>query len=171
MTKYENYEGTPDEEIARYGAKLGGESFTVGETEHTVVQVDLFLKRSGNPGTITLYIYATDGSGLPTGSPIISATFNGNDLPTTADWKAISIAETVLSANTMYAVLIKAPSGDVSNYVAISRKAMGSPYAGGTWVYDEGDTVWGKNTDADANFRIWGDVVSPAGVHRFFQMF
>jgi hypothetical protein len=84
------------------------------------------LKRSGNPGTVTLEITAatTGDPKIPTGPVLTSGTFNGNDLSDTA-YTTINfqLAPVELSAGTWYCWYIKALSGDAENKVIIEYGA------------------------------------------------
>ena len=57
-----------------------GQTFTPS-ANWTITSVGLYLYKFGNPGTLTLNIYATSG-GLPTGGILAFGTTNADTLPT-----------------------------------------------------------------------------------------
>jgi hypothetical protein len=142
-----------------YAANWADMQFTVGATSHTATSIHLYLKRLGNPGTVTVSLRDA-AAGIPTGADIISTTFDGNLLTTSYDWYSYNISETMLTSTLQYAIVIRATSGDVNNCVY--------------WGIDSGgglaDAVYGKSvnsgvawaTDApkDALFEIWSSPIS-----------
>jgi len=96
--------------------------------------VTLYMCRSGtvgSPGTLTISIKNTTKSGnnyYPTGSDLASQTTDGDTLPYYAvadngkyagsEWREVEFSSSIsLSKNTVYAIELKATSGDTSNRV------------------------------------------------------
>ena len=78
---YEYYSTGDDAAASIYGNTWDTQTFTPS-VAHTITSVKLKLYKTGTgPGTITVGIRATDGSGLPTGSDLCSGTTDGNTLP------------------------------------------------------------------------------------------
>jgi hypothetical protein len=82
-----------------------------------VTQIGVYIKRTGNPGTVTLHVRAVDGSNKPTGADLASGTLNGNSFDTSAGWQYFDLgAGTALTATVRYAIIIDAASGNASNH-------------------------------------------------------
>ena len=130
------------------------------ETNHTIRGVRLALYGS-SIGSITVSIRAT-ASGLPTGSDLCSGTLDGSQLNGTWDGKVYDIslgAGTALTAGTVYALVVRTASGNLS---------WRSSPAG----YDRGQKCNSANAGvawtADANqgiivCRVWREFVGCAG--------
>ena len=140
-----------------FGANWRAQTFTVGATAHTVTSVKLLMLRSGSPGTVTVGIKAT-ASGHPTGVDLTNGTINGNTFTTdfAGLWYQINFTEYPLSANTKYAIVIRALNGNSTNYVC-TRNDVDPTYTDGDWEYseDSGSTwIFYPNTE-DLMFEIW----------------
>ncbi len=125
---------------------------------HTITSVKLKLSRSGTPGTVTIGIRATDGSGHPTGSDLISGTTNGNTLPlgpnVAGEWREIMLSSgTVLSASIKYALILQAPASGAIYVRALTPSAYSSGNV--EWSYDSGVT-WLNLDNWDLMFEEWG---------------
>jgi hypothetical protein len=133
-TLYEYYNTGDDDGVGAFGTTWWTQTFTVGASAHTVTSVKLKLYRVGTPGTFVVSIRATDEDGYPTGSDLTSGTIDGNALTTstTGSWYEITVTEYVLSANTKYAIVCRAPNGDSSNQVVLRRDASDPTYEGGS---------------------------------------
>ena len=158
MALYEHYEAGADGIIV-YGAGWLAQTFTPAVT-HTITAVRLYpTGRLGSPGTGTVSIKATDGANKPTGADLASGTFNGDTI-TLANWLEITLgAGTKLTALTQYAMVIRLPSGNGSNYLTFSLTVQvgGAHYSGGLEGFssDSGAT-WTMNADNDVNFEEYG---------------
>ena len=140
-------------------------------TAHKITSVKLLLYRYSTPGTITVGIRATDGSGHPTGGDLCSGTTNGDTLPTGSpyEWREITLgAGATLSADTKYAIVARALSASGVKK-AIWRVRNPGGYDGGAYGAsgDSGGT-WSFYSDAyDALFEDWGDpiqTISPSAI-------
>jgi len=141
-----------------YGVNWKAMTFTV-VTAHIITSVKLLLYRHGLPGTLTVSIRATDGSGHPTGDDLCSGTTDGNTLTTSSsgEWREISFgAGALLSASTKYAIVIRGGTSDTN--CAYWRRAP-NLYATGNseWSSNSGDS-WTANTSYDLMFEDWGEL-------------
>jgi hypothetical protein len=154
---YEYYNTGDDDFIPSYDGRWLAQTFTPS-VAHTIASVKLKLSRYGSPGTVTVGIKATDGSGHPTGSDLCSGTIDGNSLTTvtTGAWYEITLGSGyALSASTKYAIVLRAPNGDSSNQCRWRRDISSPTYAGGCYEYstDSGST-W-TSYDYDTMFEEW----------------
>lgn len=136
------------------------QTFTVGDIGHTVTSVKLKLYKTGNPGTLTISIRATDGNGFPTGEDLTSGTTDGNELPTGApyEWREITFTEITLAANTMYAIVGRAPDGDADNRVNWREVwEDGYDFGKGYYTEDYEGSPWVLLLTAIFMFEVWGN--------------
>ena len=162
--RFEYYNTGDDGHEAIYGVNWQGQTFTPS-TAHKITYVRLLLWRYGSPGTITVSIRATNGEGKPTGGDLCSGWTYAITLPTSSpgEWRAITLGDGYdLDADTKYAIVVRAPDGDVDNELRWRRDASSPTYAGGTGVSssDSGST-WSVLTTLDFMFEDWGE---PLGV-------
>lgn len=163
---YENHFGETGLEYPQ-GVKWYAQTFTV-EQNHQVTYVKLYLCKYGSPGTVTVSIRATDGSGQPTGSDLASGTTNGNSLPQYGsgdEWRQVTLSPTLsLTQNTKYAIVVRAPSGSDINSICwnASYGGGGDLYVGGT-LYESGSsgTAWDEQLWWDGSFQVWGPWLPP----------
>ena len=161
-TLYEYYNTGDDSSVPGgiYGARWRAQTFTPS-VAHKITSVKLKLFRSGSPGTVTVSIRATDGSGHPTGADLCSGTTNGNTLPTASpyEWREITLGSGYnLSASTKYAIVTRAPSGTSVNYLDWRYKSSGT-YTGGWYeLSNDSGATWTSATAADFMFEEWGEV-------------
>lgn len=148
-------------------ANVTYQTFTTNTTDisHSVTSFKLKLKRVGTPGNVVASIKHTANSttgqtcwSYPTGDNIISATLDGDTFDLNYTWyEFIPDVETCLSANTTYAIVVKADSGDSSNYIMWQADAGGG-YTGGNSGYSTDSGVnWTNNCPTDQLFEIWGN--------------
>lgn len=125
---------------------------------HLVRELKLEIYRVGSPGTLNVEIYATDGSGNPTGTALLSVEFPGNLLSTSATWYNIGLRDgVVLQPATKYAIVLSAPSGTINTHDVrwVARGTGG--YAGGVYGYStDSGSSWTQNASADFNFEELG---------------
>ncbi|HUU63138.1 MAG TPA: hypothetical protein VMX96_04365 [Dehalococcoidia bacterium] len=157
-TRYEYYDAGATAVWAAQGNSVSAQTFTPS-VAHIITSVKIKAFRVGSPGTVTASIRATDVNGKPTGVDLCSGTIDGNGFTTDTAGVLYEItlgAGTALAASTKYAILIKAPSGDTSNYVQ-GLGAGGNPYAGGQLCGSSDNGVnWTIYADYDKNFEDWG---------------
>lgn len=168
-TKFEYNDIGDDSNRGIYGINWSAQTFTVS-TGYAISSVRLKLKRLLLPGTITISIRATDGSGHPTGADLCVGTTNGDTL-TDADpgeWREIVFTTAKYLAPGVYGIVVRALSGDSSNRAVWRFDSSGS-YAGGneesssdsggSWSALAGNDFmfenWGFNTPAIWDFFSW----------------
>lgn len=143
------------------------QTFTVIATGHTITSVKLKLYRVGNPGTVTVSIRNTSGN-HPTGSDLTIGTIDGNSLTTNGAgaWYEIALTEYTVGIN-KFAIVVRAPNGDGSNYVAWKFDWSSPTYDGGNEEYsgNSGDS-WASDLTADFMFEVWGNALRREGVTR-----
>jgi len=159
-TLYEYYNTGDDADVSFYGAFWRAQTFTPA-TAHKITSVKLKLYRTGLPGTITVSIRATNGSGHPTGNDLCSGTTNGDTLTdvTSGEWREITLgAGYDLSVNTKYAIVVRALSGNSSNYACWRVDGSSPTYAGGCLEYSSDSGIsWTSYTAYDFMFEDWGE--------------
>ena len=153
-----------------YGDYWEAQTFTPS-AKHKVTGLRLKLFRIGSsPGTVTVSIKATDGSGHPAGGDLCSGMINGNDLTTDTDgaWYWIGLGDGyTLSQSTKYAIVIRAPSGDGSNHANWRCDDSGEYADGNRESSDDGGSNWYTISGADFMFEEWGQpvpTISPTGI-------
>lgn len=123
----------------------------------TVTSIKLKIYRLGDPGTVTVALYATT-AGKPSGAAIVSNDFTGTDLPTSADWYEFDITDTELAASTMYAIVVYCTSLNSSNSLKWRIDAADSTYTGGDFCYsNDAGSNWDIGAGADFMFDVWGE--------------
>jgi hypothetical protein len=147
-----------------YGSYWSAQTFTPS-VAHTITSVKLKIFRIGTPGTINVGIRATS-SGQPAGSDLCSGTINGDSLTTDTGgaWYEITLGGGYgLSAGTTYAIVVRATSGDGSNYVGW-RTDSTPTYAGGTLLLSSNNgSGWTSVANYDSMFEEWGDPLDAVG--------
>lgn len=137
-----------------YGSLKWGETFTT-TSGFKVGMASFSALRVGSPGTFTIAIYAT-AAGIPTGSPLTSATFNGNLVSTSAQQEvSVFLPEYTLSGSTVYALTLLPSGGDVSNYLQV-RYNSSSTLANANLIADVNGDGWdAPYTSFEAYFKLW----------------
>jgi hypothetical protein len=161
---YEYYNTGDDNHVWLYGSTWVAQTFTPS-VAHTITSVKLKLFRVGSPGTVTVSIRATSG-GQPTGGDLCSGTTSGNTLPTGSpfEWREISLGSGYgLSAGTTYAIVVRATSGDSSNYLWWRVDGSSPTYGGGMYLlsFNSGSS-WTSGASYDLMFEEWGNVAVAA---------
>jgi len=167
MTLYEYYNTGNDGAQKAYGTTWVAQTFTVGTVganeNHKITSVKLLIRRYNLPGTLTVGIRATDGSGYPTGSDLTSGSIDGNSLPTTATWTEITVTEYTLNAGIKYAIVARAPSGSSVDYVIWSLDKSSPTYTGGSaFTSSNSGSSWTEDTTKDLMFEEYGTALSVA---------
>ena len=153
LREYYDTGGNWDYEI--YGSEWKGQTFTTSSA-YTLTNVSLKLARSGTPGTLTVSIFATS-SGKPTGSALTSNTYDGNSLSDSVyTWIDIQLTPYSLSSGVQYAIVVKATSGDSSNFVYWLAESGMPDYDGGSQVWSSNSgSSWTKQGNNDQYFRTY----------------
>ena len=126
---HEYYNTGDDDNTTVEDVRWRAQTFTVGtigeNSDFTLYSIKLKLYRVGSPGTLTVSIRETTGYGIPIGADLTSGTYNGDTLTTNTDgeWVEIVMDSTItLNRSTMYAIVVKAPSGSPANEVNWKKK-------------------------------------------------
>jgi hypothetical protein len=159
MTLFEYYDVTPNNANAIYGSVRYAQTFTVGESAHTISSVQLLMYKVGTVGTVTVEIKTVDGTGKPTGPALTSNTFDGSTLATSypGAWKEITLTSHILSVSTMYAIEVSMSDGSTNNWVVWSNELIGNYSAGKGWYSSNGGSTW-TDYNQDFMFKVYGAI-------------
>jgi len=134
---------------------------TTYESEVTGIKVKILVDGGGANSHATYHIYAVDGDGYPTGSPLMKAESEENFNEITNDvggeWIDLDLSNTtILDSNTKYALVYPSAYNDLNH--VIWRKDSSSPtYSKGNRIYSDDDaTSWNNVTGEDYMFEIYG---------------
>ena len=157
-TRNEYYTTTPTGFTATSGTNYRGQSFTIGTVGNNeavaLSNVSLLMGRfNATTGTLTVRLYAVDGSGLPTGSILSTGTLNTASIAESNNqatflWYNISMSSYNLQPSTKYAITWNTSAGQ-TNFGLVNP----GTYAGGT-----GMTGTWDNQVYDINFQIFGSL-------------
>ncbi len=131
-----------------YGVNWTAQQFTAGSVSHTVIAARVKIKRVGSPGTVTLSLKDANAIYHPIGSDLLGGTLDGDTLSTDATWYEFTFTtEISIEAGELYALVMRASSGDAANYIEWRWDSEGgladaiaslSDDAGITWTVDAG---------------------------------
>jgi hypothetical protein len=140
-----------------YGTIWRAQTFTTTDAYYiTSASMKAARVGTGSIGDVTLSIRETSVDDVPTGSDLVAETVDGNGWSTGLLWHDFDFDSPVLlSASTMYAVVVRAPSGTTSNYLRWNAWGSSNPYADGTICTSTG-VNWVISSSADALFRTYG---------------
>jgi hypothetical protein len=151
---YDYYKTGDDAGYPVRGAFWLAQTFTASDN-YTLSSIRLKLYRINLPGTATISLKATT-AGKPSGADLATATFDGNTLPineggTWLEYEFDSAA--ALTSGTVYALVLRAPSGSLINTVRWRADVSSPAYTGGS-LCDSGDSgsTWNIRTEYDALF-------------------
>ena len=134
---------------------------------HRITGVKLLLARVGLPGIITVGIRETDVDGHPTGLDLCSGTIDGDSLADSwpPEWYEITLgAGYNLSADTKYAIVVRAPTGDSTNKLLWNADITSPTYDGGNYEASFNSGVsWATTAENDFMFEEWGEPPEKAG--------
>jgi hypothetical protein len=144
-----------------------GQSFTTSSS-YTITRIDIYGRKTGNPGTLRLDLYAVDGSGFPTGSSLANGSLSAGSAYTSNTWMSFYLTNYVLSSTTKYVFVIKDLTSNAGVDYWAFRCGQNVAYSGGCltnsstlgviWVaYDTAPTPG----DWDMLFRTYDN--SPVG--------
>ncbi|MBA7593176.1 hypothetical protein ES703_00093 [subsurface metagenome] len=161
--RYEFHTTGYDLDASVYGVAWKAQTFTPS-VAHRITSVKLLIRRALLPGTITVGIRETDGAGHPTGDDLCSGTTDGDTLTEDwpGEWREITLgAGYNLDADTKYAIVVRAPTGDASNKVVWQCDLNGT-YDGGNYEYSSNSgTSWTSTAEDDLLFEEWGEEIAP----------
>lgn len=163
MPLYETQSRDESNETDVFGADWQAQIFKPS-IAHTITLCKLRLYRVGSPGTVTVGVRAV-AAGEPTGADLASGTIDGNTLGTATAGATVQVIFTTpisLTAATSYALVIRVPSGNISNALGLRIGGVSlptNPYANGD-IYRSADSggTWtlGYAGDYDLWFEEWG---------------
>jgi len=158
-TRYEYYNTSDDGWTFAFGIYWVAQTFTPS-VSHDILFVKLKLFRTGSPGTVTVSIRATDGSGHPTGGDLCSGTIDGNSLTTSyaGEWREITLGGgACLTAEIQYAIVIRALTGSAGNAPGWRQDGSSPTYDGGIYeISSNSGTSWTGISVNDKMFEEWG---------------
>ncbi len=145
-----------------YGSRHYGQTFTPGETAY-LPQVELYIYEygTGSSHELNVSVYSTDGSGYPTGAPLVSRSFLRSEIPSSEAWFEVVFPDPpYLTLGTKYAVVLKCPDcpNDSNSMKWRYKFAASDSYSGGQLVKDTGSgwTDFDSGTEYyDQTFRTY----------------
>lgn len=139
----------------------GGQSFTTA-FKYSLKSVDLWLKKGpgANVGNVDVELYAVDGSGHPTGSPLNYGIIPNADVAESWAWVSCILGNGkltyyLLNAATKYCPVVHG-AGLFGNPLLWGCGGDGSDYPNGDqeWSVNSG-SIWTKDTTKDQLFRCF----------------
>lgn len=139
-----------------YGDHHRAQTFTP-DGDWTITKISLQCKlgdRNDEPGYIDVDIMEVDAGG-PDGTSLASASFNGDNLDTDAEWIDFLIT-LVVESGVEYAIVIEVPDANATDDQAEFTIDLLDGFIDGDYYYsiDDGDT-WGT-IPGDMYFRVYG---------------
>jgi hypothetical protein len=106
-------------------------------------------------------IRACGDDGLPSGDDLTSGTIDGDAVSnsTAGSWYGVTLTETSLIYDEVYAICIRAEAGDSSNYFVIREDSTGDYADGEAITSSSGGITWSADTGKDIMFQINGNVL------------
>jgi len=156
---YEQSTGTPSiYPIIDASNEKMKQSFTA-TSDHATDKIKVMIgkRNTDTLGTVTLAVYAADGSGYPTGDVLTSGTMAGDDLPSWSSGTLVgfTFTEINLTDTTIYAIQITCDSFSGTNYIAWGLAP--DAYIGGSFDRDTGSGWEDYNSgDSDGRFEVYG---------------
>ena len=155
---YNAGDDTPYSSAYMYGAVWEAQTFTVNATQHTITSVKLKLFRTGSIGIVVASIRKGNGT-VPTGPDLTNGTINGDSLTedTNGLWYEIGLTEYPLISNTQYAIVVRAPNANITNYLSWRCDVSSPTYDNGTEQYSSNSgNSWVSLPSCDMMFEVWG---------------
>ena len=155
---HEDFEPSTSSQVRVHGIDWWTQTFTATEY-YQLFNVKLNISKYAadhSPGNVIVSIRRTDGSALPTGEDLCSASVNADGWSTTHSWIEFDFgAGTTLAAGTKYVIIVRAPDGDSDN--SVTWNFWTDPlYGDGERGYSsDGGENWGVTT-GDCSFQCYG---------------
>ncbi|KKN55897.1 hypothetical protein LCGC14_0577880 [marine sediment metagenome] len=172
VTLRDNYSGTATPYFAltlNASTDWAFQSFTTTQG-YSLSRIDFWMAKNvgGSIGTLTVELYASDGSGEPTGGLLATGTIANADVGDTSSysWVLCTLTSSYnLLPSTKYIIILRGASLNGANYIIWSYDDDGigaSDFAGGDqgWSTDSGSN-WSIDTTQDQLFRCYGDTTPP----------
>lgn len=161
--RYEYYNVNDDGQRFAFAINWLCQTFTIGTVgpneNFNVSFVRLKLFRKNNPGTVTVSIQGVDVANKPDGVDVAVGTIDGNSVTaaTGGAWYDIVLSSFELQASTQYAIVIRALTGDGSNYISWRIDEGGATYLGGKkGASPDSGVTWSMVDIQDFMFEVWG---------------
>lgn len=124
-------------------------------SKYTITSIKLYMFRVGTPGTFTVSIKAIDGANKPTGAVLRSGTYDGNTLPTSADWIEVPMTTGgfVTTVETSYAIVLSSAGSTVGARTDEVAPVYADGYVG---VSSDAGSTWTMYSTATIDFEIFG---------------
>jgi asparagine N-glycosylation enzyme membrane subunit Stt3 len=140
----EQYKTGDNTQVTILGPIQVAQTFTPTE-DHSIQFLSIKAFRIGYPKVLQVDIQGVDQEGHPDGNTLTSGVINANEFTDdqNGDWYTIALDSYGLSADMMYAIVLKCPDGDKRNYVLWRANQKSPGYEGGRLAisYDEG-ALW-----------------------------
>lgn len=150
-----------------YGVYMHGQYWTAGSS-YTIDYIQLLLYKIGTGNSVTVYVYAADASGYPTGgllgSKLIDCT--GITTDTAGEWVTFDLSTnniTITSGN-KFCFYGKGTGGDSGNCTAFNRK--GSDVLANSYLIWGANSTWYTTATHDRTFKIY----AAAAYHNYVEI-
>lgn len=133
-----------------------------------ITKASLYIRRVGTVSTMTVRIYAVDGSNLPTGTRLAEKIIDVSALSTSYVWQDVVFDKPLeVDDATTYAIVMFTDGINSSNCVQWNGITP-SQYAGGNLIYstDTGGTWSAQATTYDLVFKIYGNSAGDGKIYK-----
>ena len=152
-----------------YGANWKAQTFLTDADTNRITSITLYLKKTLAPtGNFEIELFAVDGSNKPTGSALGNVTKTCASITTSYVLYNFEFSSPVaVDPSTTYAFVIKATSGDASNFVQYYRTNATVYADGGLTISADSGASWGSvSATTDLYFKLFGGFLLTDG--RFY---
>jgi hypothetical protein len=172
IAQYEpDVEITGNDTYPIYNKEIAGQTFMPTIT-HDVSYIAIYGHITGDPTYVMVQLRTGNGTVIATTTPTknlvyhwlgsksevlqLTSYFTGNE---SGSWVVCQLNHAAkLEANTLYAVVVKAPAGDSGNSFNWHYNNEGNPYTSGTASTSSNDgATWTALTNDDFMFETWGE--------------
>jgi len=168
--KQDSYDTGGDYNNQVYDDYWASQTFT-SDNSFEVYSVKMYMARNtGTSGSDTCYvaIYAVDGDGKPTGSPLTDWSgllYTEFYVHATYSWEEfVFTTRPLLAGGTQYAIVVRGSNASSSHSFYIKVDSTSATYSGGQyWQSTDAGSTWDDvslGSDADGLFEVWGGAVS-----------
>ena len=132
--------------------------FTTDNMSHTVTDIKMLIKKTGNPGTLTVALqeFSTTTTS-PSGVDLCSGTLSDNVVSANYALKTIPVDEVTINGNSAYAIILRAEYGGASDYYEWQKDSGGGITNALSYDSTDGGLTWAADGTADCLFSIWGN--------------
>jgi len=155
---------TSNTSVAVYDVNRSSQSFTPTTGQTRVDQIDLSLTKVGSPtGSYSCAIYATDGSGLPTGAALATATLATSAMATGLN-RFTGFGLTV-TPGTKYAIGLFNASADAGNHYTWAYQNTDVYATGNRGSSTDGGSSWAASSTHDMYFTVYYNAVAGSDIY------